>query len=221
MGKGKIKIFVAGGTGFIGGAIVRTAFNKGYEVLSLSRKGYPLKIEPWMKEVKWIKGDLLEPSTWSRQLNDVYAVIHAVGIIKEKPSKGITFKKINGESAIILAEESEKSEIKKFVFVSAYAKPPLISKDYILSKRKAEEYIFKKNFKSVIFRPGPVYGNNKMLYLYSTIYKISKLPFVGKSFDVGMPINVNLLAKAAVNCIENDSINGIIKPEGILKMSEL
>jgi NADH dehydrogenase len=216
---GKIKIFVAGGTGFIGGAIVRTAFDKGYEVLSLSRKGYPLKIEPWMKEVKWIKGDLLEPSTWTKQLNDVYAVIHAVGIIKEKPSKGITFKKINGESAIILAEESEKSGIKKFVFISAYAKPPIISKDYILSKRKAEEYISKKNFKSVLFRPGPVYCGNKMPYIFSVIYKMSKLPFVGKSFDVGMPINVNLLANATVNSIENNSINGVINPESILKIS--
>ncbi|MGC8581315.1 MAG: NAD-dependent epimerase/dehydratase family protein [Thermoplasmata archaeon] len=218
---GKIKIFVAGGTGFIGSAIVKTAFDNGYDVISLSRRGHPLRIEPWMKQVKWIKGDLLEPSTWSKQLDGVYAVVHAVGIIKEIPSKDITFKKINGESAIILAEESEKSGIKRFAFISAYAKPPIISKDYILSKRKAEEYISKKNFNSVIFRPGPVYDTGKMQYLYFSVYKISKLPFVGKPFDVGIPINVKSLAKATIKCIENNSINGVINPKSIIKISEL
>ncbi|KAJ1932988.1 hypothetical protein EC988_009269, partial [Linderina pennispora] len=70
------RVFVVGGSGFLGQAICRSAIARGWKVLSLSRHGAPA-IDASMRgsigqhilqNIEWIKGDALKPDTYRAQL---------------------------------------------------------------------------------------------------------------------------------------------------------
>ncbi|KAF9265435.1 mitochondrial protein [Marasmius fiardii PR-910] len=82
------KILVVGGNGFIGSAICRAALAKGMEVTSVSSSGRPY-VTPnghspaWTSKVTWLKGDALDPSTFSGILSEVDGVAHSMGTLIE------------------------------------------------------------------------------------------------------------------------------------------
>ncbi|MCJ1384705.1 hypothetical protein MMC17_007823 [Xylographa soralifera] len=93
----KKKIVVAGGNGFLGSRICKSAAARGWDVVSLSRSGEPVwssvtssaEAPPWSKSVSWQKADLLKPATYQPMLKDADAVVHSMGILLEADYKGV------------------------------------------------------------------------------------------------------------------------------------
>lgn len=152
------QVLVIGGSGFIGRQVCKTALNSGHNVRSISRSGRPQVSGSWTSEVEWISADLYEPNVWRDQLVDCQSVIHSVGGTDESSTNGITFERLNGDGAIISGLEAERAEVESFVFVSASTKPPWVRDAYIEAKRRAERAIFDLDFRVVVLRPGPIYG---------------------------------------------------------------
>ena len=110
-------------------------------------------------------------------------IIHIAGIDHNNKSKSDSYKVINVEYTKLLAEESIKNKIKKFIFISSIK---AIDREYLYGKSKFEaETELKKIFqnlkktKLIIVRPGLVYGgdvkgNLKLIKNYLN-YKISPL----------------------------------------------
>ena len=69
----KGRIVIAGGTGFIGHAVVQEFSAAGYEVVVLSRSDRPVT---GATVVQW---DAKTPGTWAEQLDGAEAVINLVG----------------------------------------------------------------------------------------------------------------------------------------------
>ena len=109
----KKRLVVAGGNGFLGSRICKSAVARGWHVTSIrylsflnnkaisndrfSRSGEPTwsavtssnTPPPWSKSVDWAKGDILKPSTYIPQLKDADAVVHTMGILLEADYKGV------------------------------------------------------------------------------------------------------------------------------------
>ncbi|RMZ82216.1 hypothetical protein DV738_g1750, partial [Chaetothyriales sp. CBS 135597] len=91
------KLVVAGGSGFLGSRICKSAVGRGWDVISISRSGEPSwqsvtdsAVAPaWSKQVQWAKGDILKPATYTAQLKDADAVVHTMGILLEADYKGL------------------------------------------------------------------------------------------------------------------------------------
>ncbi|KAI8384923.1 uncharacterized protein BYT42DRAFT_612588 [Radiomyces spectabilis] len=87
------KLLVAGGTGFLGLSICKAAALKGWDIVSLSRKGKPTSISsqnaPWADKVTWETGDALEPESYKHLLPGVTSVVHSVGILLEQDYKHV------------------------------------------------------------------------------------------------------------------------------------
>ena len=81
-------VFVTGGTGFVGQHIVDHLLKAGHVVRCLVRHA-PDKRLP--DAVEQVSGDVLKPESLKDAMNGADAVIHLVGIIEEKPNRGITF----------------------------------------------------------------------------------------------------------------------------------
>ena len=123
-------LLVVGGTGFLGKAICRNAMNRGMQVFTLTRGGPPSQVEDWAKEIEFIKGDSLDPSTYESVLKDVDAVIHTVGVLLDsrfqgKPGYEGSHEHLNRDTAIKVAKQMEGSE-KNFVYISADRGIPLL-----------------------------------------------------------------------------------------------
>jgi len=155
------RLLVVGGSGFIGRAVCRRAIAAGHEVRSVSRGGRPETVErpgSWRESVEWTSADLFSPHTWRDRLRGVDAVVHSVGIAHEKPREGVTFERLNGDSAIITALEAERAGVDTYVFLSSAVNYPTARRAYLRSKRRAERAIENLNLETVVLRPGPVYG---------------------------------------------------------------
>ena len=207
------KLLVTGGNGFIGGEVCKVALSRGYEVVGVARSGAPDLDEPWVKAVTWVSADLLEPNLWRAHLVGCDAVVHCIGILKEKPDKGVTFERINGDSAIVAAEEAERAGVGAFVFVSASTTPPTVDKAYLEHKRRAEGEITKRNLRAVILRPSLVYGSRRPLsnVVGKAVEFAQKIPGVPKE---DRPMSVETLAEAAVNAVERE-VSGILDIDAI------
>ncbi|CEP20056.1 hypothetical protein [Parasitella parasitica] len=88
------KLLVVGGSGFLGLSICKIAANKGWETVSLSRRGEPTAFSEygkpeWAQKVQWASGNSLEPDTYRDVLKDVTAVVHSVGILMENDYKSV------------------------------------------------------------------------------------------------------------------------------------
>ncbi|KAG2027095.1 hypothetical protein GB937_000831 [Aspergillus fischeri] len=91
------RVVVAGGNGFLGSRICKSAVNRGWSVTSLSRSGEPRwdtvtsshDRPTWAKSVEWAKADLLQPDTYKPFLRDADVVVHSMGILLEADYKGV------------------------------------------------------------------------------------------------------------------------------------
>jgi nucleoside-diphosphate-sugar epimerase len=71
-----MRVLVLGGTGFIGGAIIRELINRNHTVLALARSAASAGILQ-LAGATVIAGDIASPDAWLRSLPPVDAVIHA------------------------------------------------------------------------------------------------------------------------------------------------
>ncbi|KAL2858030.1 hypothetical protein BJY01DRAFT_242096 [Aspergillus pseudoustus] len=99
------KLVVAGGNGFLGSRICKSAVARGWSVTSLSRSGEPrwdvVTSSPqqpgWAKSVEWAKADILKPETYKPFLKGATAIVHSMGILLEADYKGV----VQGREPII------------------------------------------------------------------------------------------------------------------------
>ncbi|KAL2440734.1 hypothetical protein ABEF95_001394 [Exophiala dermatitidis] len=111
------KIVVAGGNGFLGSRICKSAVARGWYVTSISRSGEPrwssVSSEPapppWSTSVTWAKGDILKPATYTSHLKDANAVVHTMGILLEADYKGVVSGKESPLTALSRAFSSTKA----------------------------------------------------------------------------------------------------------------
>jgi uncharacterized protein (TIGR01777 family) len=118
-----MKTVIAGGTGFIGGALVARLGDAGHEVVILSRRPAASHALPsWMRCVRW---DGESPGEWEKEMNGAGAVINLAG----EPIAGrrwtraqkarLVSSRLNATSAIVRA--LEKAAPRPGVLVNASA----------------------------------------------------------------------------------------------------
>ncbi|GFF23598.1 uncharacterized protein C1840.09 [Aspergillus lentulus] len=99
------RVVVAGGNGFLGSRICKSAVNRGWSVTSLSRSGEPRwdtvtsshNRPTWANSVEWAKADILKPDTYKPLLRDADVVVHSMGILIEADYKGV----VRGKEPIV------------------------------------------------------------------------------------------------------------------------
>ncbi|KAL9939149.1 hypothetical protein V8E36_001962 [Tilletia maclaganii] len=88
------RVFVVGGSGFLGSAIVKQAVLRGWEVVSISPTGRPITTPAghrpgWStsSKISWRAADALKPETYAEHMQDCTAVVHTIGILLESDYK--------------------------------------------------------------------------------------------------------------------------------------
>jgi len=138
-----MKLLVTGGNGFIGRRICRCAVAEGHDVRSVARSGPSSSARrgTWTDDVDWIAADVFAPDAWRNAVADADCVVHSIGTIDESPENGVTFERINGDSAIVATLEAERTGTARFVYISSSTKPPLVRDAYLTARRRAEKAI--------------------------------------------------------------------------------
>lgn len=200
-------IFVAGGTGFIGTALIAALKEEGHAVRCLvraSRKGS--RCEEMGFET--VPGDITEGESLRGALEGVRMVVHLVGIIEERGKQ--TFKKVHVEGTRNLLEEAKRAGVRHFFYQSAIGADLGSWAVYHRTKAEAEEMVKASGIPYTIFRPSLVigHGGGFIEKLQGIIKTGPVIPVPGKGEAKLQPIYVGDLVKCILKTVDNPGALG-------------
>jgi uncharacterized protein YbjT (DUF2867 family) len=149
-----MKIFLSGGTGFVGGHMRKALMDRGYSIRLLVHK----KGGSFEEGVELVEGDITVPGTFSDALTGCDAAINLVGIIREFPARGATFEKLHVEAAKNILHAARVAGVKRYIHMSALGTRPDATSGYHRSKFRAEELVRESGLDWTIFRPSIIFG---------------------------------------------------------------
>ena len=165
------KIFITGGTGYMGRRLIPELARRGHDVRALVRPGSERKL-PGGCEV--VVGSALDASTYSGHAEGRDTFMHLVGVAHPSPAKGQEFRSIDlvaGQAAIAAAVEAR---VRHFIYVSV-AQPAPMMKTYIDVRAQCEDTLRKSKLNATILRPWYVLGpGHRWPYVLLPLYWLAE-----------------------------------------------
>ena len=196
-----MRVFVTGASSGIGKRIVTALLLERHTVTCLSRQRDLL-----IEKAVVIQGDLQDPTSFSKYLENIDLVIHGAAITHTDNTK--LYFKINFEATKGLVRLAEHHHVKRFVYISTRAIGPK-GGAYAASKFRAEECVKSSRLSWVIFRPAEVYGTKKeegIDALINLVLTNKIIPIIGRGQYKFAPVFVDDVVKAALNLIQRNEI---------------
>jgi len=148
-------VFITGGTGFMGRALIPEILKRGHKVRALVRPGSEKKLPAGCET---ITGDPLDRKTFAGEIHPADTFVQLVGIAHPTPAKAKEFRAVDLQSARESVAAASAAGIRHFVYVSV-ARPAPIMKAYQAARAEAESLIRASQMKgATILRPWYVLG---------------------------------------------------------------
>ena len=113
-----MRVAIFGSTGFVGSYLVDELLARGHVPVVLVRSGSEHKI-PRRDECETVSGAIEQPEAVRRTVTGADAVIYNIGIIREYPRRGITFKALHLDGARLAMDMAGEAGAKRFLLMSA------------------------------------------------------------------------------------------------------
>jgi NADH dehydrogenase len=200
-----MKVFLTGGTGFVGRQIVRDLMKKDYSLRCLVREGSESKLPLKDPRLETVHGDIRNIEALKGNLEGFDAVIHIVGIIREFPRNDITFEKIHFKGAKNLIDVAAREGVKRFVLMSALGADLNAKTSYHITKAKAEEYLRSSGMTFTIIRPSIIFGKEDQFVntFARMIRRAPFIPVIGDGQYQLQPISVKNVSEAFIKSVES------------------
>lgn len=194
-----MKVFVAGGTGFVGWHLIRELRRNGHTVVVLthSRARGP---EPG---IDIARGDVTDPVSVGAAVWGCDAVINLVGIIREFPAKGITFDQLHIQATRNVVDAAKEAGIRRYLQMSALGTRKDAVSKYHQTKYAAEEYVRASGLDWTIFRPSLIFGPKDAFVnmLAGQVRKFPIIPVIGDGSYRMQPIHADDVARCFVHAL--------------------
>ena len=202
------RVFVTGGTGFLGYRVVRALLEQGAEVTVLVPPDGEDKLGNLRGRVSCVQGDVWNPGSLRGRARGHQVVVHLVGGTRPDAKRGLTFRHLNFVSARNVAQMAVGDGVPHLVFLSASASPFGVPGGYLDSKHEAEDYVRRTGLTWTIVRAPALYapGQRRNL-LYVLIAILSYIPLVGLLLAAYRAMPVDLAARGIASlALSGDAI---------------
>jgi uncharacterized protein YbjT (DUF2867 family) len=202
-----LRVIVAGGTGFVGKALIVDLIRNGHQIVLLVRPTWNNAISQW-PGIEYYPVDIENSLSDHKISGD--AIINLVGIIREFPSKGITFYKSHFLVTKHLVDWATKNGIKQFLQMSALGVKANAQTEYEQTKYDAECYIRESSLDWTIFRPSIIIGPGAELInlLTGMIRRLPVVPVIGHGQYKVQPIYIGDVTAGFVKSLGNKQAIG-------------
>lgn len=202
----KNKVFITGGTGYIGSRVIPELLENVYEVNALVRKGSENKLPDGCNT---IFGNALDNNSYKDKVIGCDTFIHLIGVHHPGPGKKVEFNKIDLVSIQQAVPAAVNAGVKHFIYLSV-AHPAPVMKDFIEVRMKGEELIRQSGMNATFIRPWYVLGpRHYWPYVLIPFYKLFEMIPATREAAVCLGL-VKIIQ--IVNCISYAVLN---PPEGI------
>jgi len=223
-------ILVAGGTGFVGGGIVRELASRGKRVAVLTRSAQRGRGRFPGLEIEYIEGDVRDAESLRAAVQGAEVVIGSAqfpNFPMENPRRGYTFEEVDAAGTERLVRAAKEAGVKRYIYMSGAGAAPDARYHWFRAKWRAETAVRESSIPYVIFRPSWVFGPEDVAL--NRFLKMARfLPFVPIVGDGSkqklQPVFIDDLARAVAEAVDNPAADSqafeIGGPE-VLSMNEI
>ncbi len=199
-----MRVLVTGATGFVGSHLLPALVEAGHEVVALVHERREVS-----SGVEAVPGDVLDPESLERALKGCRAVIHLVGIIREFPSRGITFRRLHREATENIIRACRGEGVSLLLHMSALGARPDSAAEYHRTKFAAEELVRGSGLDYAVFRPSLILGpGSRFLEDMKRLMAFRVMGLVGGGSYQLQPVAVGDVVRAFVLALERPDLRG-------------
>lgn len=148
------EVFVTGGTGYIGRAMIAALLGRGHRVRALARKASVGRVPPGALVVE---GDALDADSYVAEIHPGDTLVHLVGTPHPSPSKAAEFQSVDLVSARAAVAAATRAGVAHFVYLSV-AQPAPMMRAYLAARAEGEQELARSGLTASVLRPWYVLG---------------------------------------------------------------
>jgi len=163
------KVFITGGTGYIGRPLISAFLARGHTLHALVRPGSEGKLPSGAVAVF---GNALDADSFASAVPPTDTFVHLVGTPQPNPTKAQQFRDVNLVSIGASVTAAVKASVRHMIYVSV-AQPAPIMRAYVAVRKEGEALIRASNLNSTVLRPWYVLGpGHRWPYLLLPLYAV-------------------------------------------------
>jgi len=194
------RVFITGGTGFVGGAIRRALGDRPQRLLVRDRTRYGALASD---AVELVEGDVTKPDSLRGTMDGCDAVIHLVAVIVEEG--GATFDGVIRQGTQNVVVEAQRAKIQRFFQMSAMGTLHDPHYGYYEAKWQAEQVVKGSGIPWTIFRPSVIFGaGDEFVTTLAGLVKLAPvIPVVGSGRSKFQPVSAAEVALAFCRALDD------------------
>jgi uncharacterized protein YbjT (DUF2867 family) len=196
-----MKVFVTGGTGYMGSRLIPSLMQRGHEVKALVRKGSETKLPAGARPVL---ADALRMDSYTEQVRGMDTFVHLIGVPHPSPAKAKEFREIDLVSAQVAVKAARAAGVKHFIYLSV-AQPAKMMQAFIAVRSEGERIIRESGMPATFVRPWYVLGpGHRWAYALLPFYWMcERLPATRESARRLGLVTIAQMLDALVWAVEN------------------
>ncbi len=147
-------VFLTGGSGYIGGALVPALTARGHAVRALVRPGSERKLAAGATAVL---GNALDAATFRDAIAPADTLVHLVGTPHPSPAKAAEFRSVDLASLVAAVEAARTAGVRHVVYVSV-ARPAPVMRAYLDARAEGERRLGESGIPATVLRLPMIYG---------------------------------------------------------------
>ena len=219
------KIFVTGGTGFVGSYLLRYLVQQGHEhIKAVKRTNSSMALVESVKDkIEWVEGDILDIPFLEQEMEGITQVYHCAALVSFEPKAAAKMKTVNIEGTANMVNIALYHQIEKMVYISSVAalgtskpkewqdentkwKEDKNNSNYGKSKYRAEMEVWRgimEGLTAAIISPSLILGSGFWNSGTGNIFRLYGNGFPFYAGGISGLVDVRDVAKAAIQLMES------------------
>ncbi|MGA3058162.1 MAG: complex I NDUFA9 subunit family protein [Candidatus Limnocylindrales bacterium] len=209
----RLVVAVAGGTGFVGGAIARDLAGRGHRVVVLSHRPPAHAGKSPAEAFERRQADVARPDELATALDGVDALVISLAFRNspiEAPRRGRTFERVDADGTVALVDAARAAGVRRLVYISGAGAAPDAPRHWFRAKWRAEEAVRSSGIPYTIFRPSWIYGpGDKSLNRFLGFARwLPFVPQIGNGRQVVAPLFVDDMGRLVADALQTPAAAG-------------
>lgn len=205
-------VAVAGGTGFVGRAIVHELYRRGHRIIVITRGGEAARGDlPDGVEIR--VADVTRAETLSAALSGVEALVISFAFDNspmEAPRRGQTFAAVDAAGTGNLVAAAKAAGVRRLLYLSGAGAAPDARRHWFRAKWRAEEAVRGSGLRWTIIRPTWIYGPGDVSLnrFLGFARRLPLVPMTNRGRQLLAPVLVNDVARLAADSLTDPAAAG-------------